>query len=167
MYLFGRSILVAVSFIFLLAAFIVTTPVGADAQTAVAQKSAPVSDTVPRNSHWAYRKITIGMKADETRKALGDPKDKSDDQDLYLFTDDELAQVFYDANHTITAISITFYKDLVPKAPTPRDVLGEDAAPKPDGSIFKSVRFPKGGYSVSYSKTAGDSPSVSITFQKM
>jgi hypothetical protein len=107
------------------------------------------------------------MKADDARKTLGDPKDKGDDQDLYLFTDDELAQVFYDASHSITAISITYYKDMVPKAPSPREVLGEDAPPKPDGTIFKTVRFPKAGYSVSYSKTSGESPSVSITFQKI
>ena len=83
-----------------------------------------------------------------------------------MFTDDELAQIFYDANHMITAISVTYYKDLT-KAPHAKDVLGEEAAPKADGTVFKTVRFAKAGYSVSYSKTAGDSPSVSITFQKL
>jgi hypothetical protein len=167
MYLFGRSILVAFSFTFLQFVVVVSASTAVSAQTAVAQKSPQISDAAPKNAHWAYRNITIGMKADETRKSLGSPKDKSDEQDLYLFTDDELAQIYYDANHQITAISITYYKDLVPKAPSPREVLGVDASPNPDGSIFKSVRFPKAGYSVSYSKTAGDSPSVSITFQKI
>lgn len=165
MYHFGRSILVAISFLaFLISVHVCAAPAnaqGADPKAAAGQ------DSAIKAGHWAYRKISIGMKADEARKTLGDPKDKSEEQDLYLFTDDELAQVFYDANHSITAISITYYKDLVPKAPTPKDVLGEDAPTKPDGSIFKTVRFPKAGYSVSYSRTAGDSPSVSITFQKI
>ena len=176
MYLFGRSILVAVSFLFIFVTLLVSTPGNSFAQstakkvaeTSAANKAAVTPVAAPAgSSHWAYRKVTIGMKADEARKTLGDPKDKSDDQDLYLFTDDELAQVYYDANHSITAISITYYKDMITKAPTPKDVLGEDARPNADGSIFKSVRFPKAGYTVSYSKTSGDSPSVSITFQKI
>ena len=114
----------------------------------------------------AYKTVTIGMKTEEARKALGDPKDKADDQDLYMFSDEELVQIYYDANKLVTAISITFYKDFS-KAPTARDVLGEDAPAKPDGSIFKTVRFTKAGYSASYSKTAGDSASVSITLQKL
>jgi hypothetical protein len=165
MYHFGRNILVAFSFL-VFVFMMLASSVDVCGQ-AVAQKTAAVRDTAAKPLHWEYRKVTIGMKADETRKALGDPRDKAADQDLYLFTDDELAQVFYDEKQLVTAISITFYKDLVTKAPTPRDVLGEDAPPKADGSIFKSVRFPKAGYSVSYSKTAGDAPSVSITFQKL
>ena len=165
MYRFGRNILVAVSFLAFVFSFLVCA--GTVQAQAVAQKSGAAQDVAPKPGHWAYRNITIGMKADATRKTLGDPKDKSDEQDLYLFSDDELAQVFYDATRSITAISITYYKDLVPKAPSPRDVLGEDAPAGADGAIFKTVRFPKAGYSVSYSKTAGDSPSVSITFQKL
>ena len=114
----------------------------------------------------AYKTVTIGMKTDDARKALGNPKDKADDQDLYVFSDEELVQIYYDANKQVSAISITYYKDFS-KAPSVRDVLGEDVPAKPDGSIFKLVRFTKAGYSASYSKTAGDSASVSITLQKL
>ena len=164
MYRFGRTIFVALSFSFLAVSILLSAPIEANSQSA-AKKASPVSE-VTKSSHWAYRKVTLGMNADETRKTLGDPKDRSDDQDLYLFTEDELAQIYYDRNHLITAISVTFYKDLA-KAPTARDVLGEDAPKGAAGSIFKTVRFPKAGYSVSYSKTSGDSASVSITFQKL
>lgn len=114
----------------------------------------------------AYKTVTIGMKTDDARKALGNPKDKADDQDLYMFSDDELVQIYYDANKLVTAISITYYKDFT-KAPSVRDVLGEDVPAKPDGSVFKLIRFTKAGYSASYSKTVGDSASVSITLQKL
>jgi hypothetical protein len=165
MNLFGRNILVAISFSFLAVSLFISMPAKAHGQ-AVAQKAVPVSETPSKSAHWTYRKVTIGMTADDARKSLGSPKDKADDQDLYLFTEDELAQIYYDANHSVSAISVTYYKDLA-KAPTARDVLGEDASAKADGSIFKTVRFPKAGYSVSYSRTTGDSPSVSITFQKL
>ncbi|MFL6467388.1 MAG: hypothetical protein ACJ72Z_05470 [Pyrinomonadaceae bacterium] len=165
MYLFGRNILVTVSFFLVAISGLLLVPASASGQ-AVAQNNVATADAAPKSGHWAYRSVSIGMKTDETRKALGNPKEKADDQDLYMFTDDELAQIYYDASHAISAISITYYNDLK-KAPTAKDVLGEDAAPKPDGSVFKTVRFAKAGYSVSYSKTAGSSPSVSITFQKL
>jgi len=165
MYLFGRNILVTVSFFLVAISGLLLVPASASGQ-AVAQNNVAAADTAPKSGHWTYRNIAIGMKTDEARKALGNPKDKADDQDLYMFTDDELAQIYYDASHAISAISITYYNDLK-KAPAARDVLGEEAAPKPDGSVFKTVRFVKAGFSVSYSKTTGSSPSVSITFQKL
>jgi hypothetical protein len=51
--------------------------------------------------------------------------------------------------------------------PSPREVFGEDVDAKPDGSIFKMVRYPKAGYFISYSKTAGSDPIVTITVQKI
>ena len=51
--------------------------------------------------------------------------------------------------------------------PSPKDVLGTDADKKPDGSLYKLVRYPKAGYWVSYSRTAGDSPTITVTMQKI
>jgi hypothetical protein len=50
---------------------------------------------------------------------------------------------------------------------TPQQVFGADFETKPDGSKHKLVRYPKAGCWVSYSRTAGDTPIVSITIQKM
>jgi len=165
MYLLRRNIFVAFSPFLVILPFVLLAPGSADCQ-ATAKNVPTAADSAPKSGAWAYRKIAIGMKADDARKTLGDPKDKADDQDLYMFTEDELAQIYYDANHMITAISVTYYKDLT-KAPAAKEVLGEEAPPKPDGTVFKTVRMPKAGYTVSYSKTSGDSPSVSITFQKL
>jgi hypothetical protein len=87
-------------------------------------------------------------------------------QDLYVFSEKETAQVYYDAAHLVMAISVTFTGDLK-SAPTAKIILGEDISPKPDGGIFKLVRYPKAGCYVSYSKTSGDNPSVSVTIQKI
>jgi hypothetical protein len=46
-------------------------------------------------------------------------------------------------------------------------VLGTEIEVKPDGSIYKLLRFPKAGYWVSYSRTAGDAPLITITMKKM
>ena len=46
-----------------------------------------------------YRSIRIGMTAEEVRKALSNPSDKSDEQDFFVFGENESAQVFYDKSH--------------------------------------------------------------------
>jgi hypothetical protein len=45
--------------------------------------------------------------------------------------------------------------------------MGDELEARPDGSLYKLVRYPKAGYWVSYSRTAGNSPIVSVTMQKM
>jgi hypothetical protein len=113
-----------------------------------------------------YKGINVGMTTDAVRKALGVPKDKSDAMDLYVFSDNESAQFYYDGAHLVTAMMITYSGDLK-KAPTPKDVFGEDVAPKADGGIFKMVRDPKAGYWISYNRTVGDDQIVNIAVQKI
>ena len=113
-----------------------------------------------------YRSVQIGMTADEVRKKLNNPSDKSDEQDFFVFSDNESAQVFYDKTHKVFAISVNFLngaRDL----PTAKLIFGSDIPPKPDGSIYKMVRYPKAGCWVSFSRTAGDSPLTTVTVQKI
>ena len=113
-----------------------------------------------------FRGVAIGMTTDAVRGKLGNPKDKSDEMDLYVFSDKESAQFYYNAAKNVTAIMANFSGDLK-DAPTPKAVLGEDAETKPDGSIFKMVRFPKAGYWISYNRTSPPDAIVNIAFQKM
>jgi hypothetical protein len=46
-------------------------------------------------------------------------------------------------------------------------VFGEDIEAKADGSKSRLVRYPKAGFWVSYNRTAGDTPLVTVTIQKM
>lgn len=113
-----------------------------------------------------YRAVRIGMTIEEVRKKLNNPSDKSDEQDFFVFGDNETAQVFYDKTHKVFAISVNFLngaRDL----PTPKGVLGSEVAAKPDGSAYKMVRYPKAGYWVSYSRTSGESPLTIVTLQKI
>jgi len=114
-----------------------------------------------------FKGVRIGMSTDEARKKLGSPRDKGDEQDFYVFNDNQAVQVFYDKTaKTVTAISID-YMSGANAIPAAKDVIGSEAETKADGSAYKMVRYPKAGFWVSYSKTAGNSPITTITLQKM
>ena len=139
----------------------------AGASIAVAQtsKRAALTDDERPVFH-EYRSVKIGMTADEVRTKLKNPSDKSDEQDFFVFSENESAQVFYDKTKKVFAISVNFMngaRDL----PTPKLVLGSDLAAKPDGSMYRMVRYPKSGYWVSFSRTAGNSPLTTVTLQKI
>jgi hypothetical protein len=114
-----------------------------------------------------YRGVQIGWLADDVRKKLGSPADKGEEQDFYVFSEKETAQILYDkATHKVTAISVDFMSGATGII-TPQQVFGADIEAKPDGSKYKIVRYPKVGYWISYSRTAGDSPIVTVTIQKI
>jgi hypothetical protein len=114
-----------------------------------------------------YRGVEIGMKADDVRNRLSDYlKSESADQDLYLFSGGETALVYYDAEGAVTALSVDFPAKSS-KAPSAKDVLGQEVQAKDDGSMYSLVRYPEAGYWVAYSRTSGDSPLVTVTIQKM
>ena len=126
----------------------------------------PTPATTERSPFAEYRGVTIGMAADDLRKKLGVPKDKSDAQDFYAFSENESAQFYYDDAHHLMAIMITFMGDLK-TAPTPKDVFGEAVPAKPDGGVSKMVRFPKAGYWISYNRGGGSDAILSIAIQKI
>src|SRR6266481_5417701 len=112
-----------------------------------------------------FKGVRIGMTADAARKKLGSPRDKSAEQDFYVFNDTQAVQIFYDKAGAVTAISIDFMTG-ANAIPSAREVLGTEAETKSDGSVYKLLRYPKAGYWVSYSRTAGGSPTTTITMQK-
>ena len=151
-WLLGRALLVVIGF-----------SIAGASQAQTPQKRAalaPEEDPVFQE----YRGVKIGWLADEVRKKLGSPANKGEEQDFYVFNDKETAQVLYDKGQ-VTAISIDFMngaKEII----TPQQVFGADIEAKPDGSKYKLVRYPKAGYWVSYSRTAGDTPIVTVTIQR-
>ncbi len=113
-----------------------------------------------------YRGVQLGMTADEVRKKLGSPKDKSDEQDFFVFNETETAQILYDKLHKVITISADFMSS-GNGVPTAKQVLGADLEAKPDGSIYKMVRYPKAGCWLSYNRTAGNPPLTTVTIQKI
>ncbi len=125
--------------------------------TTPAKAAAPLFDD--------YRGVTIGMSADDVRSKLNNIK-KGDRQDLLNFSEHESAQIYYDDKGKVTAISIDYFGDNS-GAPKPEEVLGTTIEAKPDGSMYQLNRYSEAGYWVSYNRTAGAKPIVTITMQKM
>jgi len=113
-----------------------------------------------------YKGVTIGMSADEVRDKLDNLKEKGKVQDFFIFSDNESAQVFYNAEGKVMAVSLNYVGEKS-GAPDAKAVLGEDVQAKADGSIYKLVRYPEAGYWVSYSRTAGDAPITTVTMQEL
>ena len=135
---------------------------------ATAQARAPQTDKdkEPEPPFHEYKGVHLGMTMDDARKALGNPTDKGDKQDFYSFNEKESCQVYYDDAHKVFAVSVTYLGDKS-GAPLPKSVLGTEADSKPDGSLYKMLRFPKAGYWVSYTRTPGDDPMTVIAIQKI
>ncbi len=127
-----------------------------------AERAAKEADAPP---YQEYKGVRIGMSADEARKILGAPTDKGDKQDFYVLSDNETAQIFYDAEKKVMAVAAV-YIGTGNSVPAPKAIVGSEIEPKPDGSLYKLVSYPKAGFWVSYCRSAGDSPVTSITMQK-
>ena len=137
-------------------------------QNAQVRKGAPAGPATPDEASPAfneYRGVQLGMISDEVRKKLGDPKDKGEEQDFWVFNEEETAQIVYDKTHKVITISADFLNTT--KAITAKQVFGADIEPKADGSVYKMVRYPKAGYLLSYNRTGGSTPLTTITLQKM
>jgi len=137
----------------------------ASAQTARRGAAQPAGDDDSALFH-DYRGVQLGMSADEVRKKLGEPKDKSDEQDFFIFTETETAQIVYDKTHKVITISADFLT-AGDKVPTAKQVFGGEVEAKADGSVYKMVRFTKAGYWLSFNRTSGTSPLTTVTLQKI
>ena len=137
--------------------------------TALAQKTtpapAPADKAREEPPFHEYKGVRIGMSAEEARKLLGNPTDKDDKQEVFSVSDNESCQVYYDTARKVSAVSITYFSTKA--VPAPKTVLGEEPEARQDGSVYKLIRFPKAGYWVSYTRTAGDSPMIIIAMQRI
>ncbi len=114
----------------------------------------------------AYKEVAIGTSASDARTKLGKPKETSDAEDYFEFSDNESVRVLYDKDKKTRAISISYSAKGI-SAPTPQAVLGMAVEARPDGGMFKMVEYPKQKFWVSYVRTAGDEPLVIVTMQKI
>ena len=136
-----------------------------NAQTA-RNKGAAAAHEEETAAYKDYRGVQLGMTADEVRKKLGNPKDKSDEQDFFVFNETETAQIVYDNTHKVVTISAD-YLTVGADVPTAKQVFGSDVEAKADGSVYKLVRFPKAGYWLSFNRTGGTAPLTTVTLQKI
>ena len=104
------------------------------------------------------------MTAEEARAKLGVPAMKSDDQDFYVFTANETAQIVYAAQKVVT-ISTDYTGGMTP--PDYKSVVGDGLEQRPDGSLFRMVIYDSEHFWVSYHKSVSVMPVVTITIGRM
>ena len=107
-----------------------------------------------------YRGVRLGMTAAEARAQLGEPAFKSDEQDYYVISSNETAQIAYRAQK-VFMISIDYTGGV--GAPDYSSVVGEGLLERPDGSLFRMVRYDSERFWVSYNKSVSVVPLVTIT----
>ena len=112
-----------------------------------------------------YRGVRLGMTAAEARAKLGEPVMKSNDQDFYVLSANESAQIAYDKFQKVVTISTDYTGGV--GAPDYRTVVGTGLLERPDGSLFRMVQYESLGFWVSYNKSATGVPIVTITIQML
>lgn len=138
--------------------FLATSAAGQDAR--VSSHSPALEQPLYRD----YRGVRLGMTADEIRAKLGRPTVLADDQDYYIVSPNETVQIAYDASHKVIAISADYLGGI--GAPDFRTVVGPVVELRPDGSSHKMVVYEKLGFWVSYHRSAGSVPMVTVTMQR-
>jgi len=112
-----------------------------------------------------YRGVRLGMSAEEARAKLGTPALKASDQEYYVFTENESAQIGYDTAHKAVTISVDYLGGI--GAPDYKAVVGGELQREANGTLYRMVRYESLGFWVSYNRTTGLVTSVSVTIQKI
>jgi hypothetical protein len=143
-------------------------PSAAQAQKAEQKpaQAAPPASQLEEPRYREYRGVRLGMTAAAVQAVLGTPKESEGRQEFYAVSALEMAQVFYDAQRNVWGVTVS-YLGGHSSAPTPEQIFGGPVEAKPDGSIYKMVRYEGAGYYVAYSRDAGDAPFVTVVMQKL
>ncbi len=111
-----------------------------------------------------YKGVRLGMAAEEAHAKIGTGQ-RIDQQEFYVFSEQETAQLLFDKANNVIAISVDYLGGV--GAPDYRTVVGPDITVRADGSMYKIIHYDKLGFWVSYNKTANTAVvMVSITIQK-
>lgn len=123
--------------------------------------AAAIANAQAQSPYREYRGIRLGMTAAETRAKLGEPAMKSDEQDFYVISTNESAQIVYNTAQKVITISTDYTGGA--GAPDYRSVVGEGLLQRPDGSLFRMVMNDAERFWVTYNKTSTVVPIVTIT----
>ena len=121
------------------------------------------AEEVQQPIYTEYRGVRLSMTMEEARAKLGTAVLRTDELDLYVFSPNETAQIAYNAEHKVSIISIDYVGGV--GAPDYKTIVGSDILERPDGSLYKMVQYRAEGFYVSYNKSTGVSPVVTVTLQ--
>ena len=122
-------------------------------------------ETTQQPLYTEYKGVRLGMTAEEARAKLGTPALKDSDQDYYMFSENETAQIGYDATHKVVTISVDYVGGI--GAPDYKAVVGGELEKSANGSMYRVVRYESLGFWVSYNRTTGSVAIVTVTIQKI
>lgn len=128
-----------------------------------AMRAVRTSSQIQQPLYREYRGVRLGMTAAEARAKLGEPAMMSNEQDFYVLSANETAQIVYDAFQKVVTISTDYMGGV--GAPDYRAVVSGTLLQRPDGSLFSMVKYESEGMWVSYNKSAAMVPVVTITIQ--
>ncbi|MDQ5844346.1 MAG: hypothetical protein M3539_03540 [Acidobacteriota bacterium] len=152
-----------VTSVLMVAALILLGATVASAQGRTVSKGARISAS-QQPLYSEYRGVRIGMSTTEVRAKLGAPFQPADDMDLYVFSEKETAQIVYDPAHAVNTISVDYIGGV--GAPDYKSVVGPNVEVRADGSMYKQMHYDSFGIWVFYNRSAGVTPTVTITIQK-
>lgn len=139
--------------------------VDANAQAKKAKAAFSNEESTQQPLYSQYKGVRLGMTAEEARAKLGTPTLKDNDQDYYMFSENESAQIVYDASHKVVTISVDYTGGI--GAPDPKTVVVGELEQSPNGSMYRVMRYESLGFWVSYNRATGTVPTVTITIQKL
>lgn len=145
-----------------LVALVVTLNASAQTQTSKATIAKSHSEA-QQPTYREYRGVRLNMTMEEARAKLGKAEMQSDELDYIVISPNETAQIAYNAAHRVVTISVDYTGGV--GAPDYLTVVGGSLQERPDGSLYRMVEFVAENFWVSYNKSAGAVPTVTITIQ--
>jgi len=128
-------------------------------------KTAKAHAQIQQSLYREYRGVRLGMTATEVRAKLGEPVSKSDEQDFFVVSPNETAQIAYNTALKVITISTDYTGGV--GAPDYKTVVGDNLLQRPDGSVFRMVVYDAERLWVSYNRSATTVPVVTITIGAM
>lgn len=144
---------------------IATLAITANAQSMKTKAAFARADEAQQPLYTEYKGVRLGMSASDVRAKLGSPALKGTDQDYFVISENESAQIGYDSAQKVNIISVDYSNGI--GAPEAAAVVGAGELERTaNGSLYKVVRYESLGFWVSYNRTTGLLPIVTITLQK-
>ena len=153
--------LAALALALALAAFFLVALAGTAGRAQVLRPAALSKEDGPVYAE--YRGVRLGSTAEEVRSRLCKAVSETNAEDFHVVSETETAQVYYDASRRVRAVVVMYTAD----GPAPESVLGRPAEAKEDGSQHLKINYERAGYWVSYTRTAGETPVVTVAMQSL
>ena len=142
-------------------------------QTQTDEMNTTASTTIPKKNGSTgpllknYRNVEIGMEASAVDDILGKPESKYPDRIFFEISNAEDVQIVVGPDQKVTAVVVSFAEGK--GAPEFVSIFGDGVEPdkRPDGSVYKMVRYPDAGYWVSYYAAAGNKGNVTLMMRKL